>query len=112
MSLAEEVVSELVKVRQVFHTLVGKLHLPSETEINELRDFINTIGGKQATSVASSNPVQNVETPAPAPAATPAAPVAQGITPVKPDPLAGFSVEDLQRELAERQGSDQATGAN
>lgn len=108
MSLADEVVTELVKVRQVFHTILSKIHLPSETEINEIRDFVNTIGGKQVSDAAANNAVQNVETAPPAPTPTPAAPVAQGVTKVVPDPLAGFSVEQLQAELAAR--SPQPTG--
>ena len=103
MSLADEVVAELVKVRQTFHTILSKIHFPSETEINEIRAFVNTIGGKQADSVDASNAVKPVETAPPAPQATPAAPIAAGVTKVVPDPLAGFSVEDLQAELAARQ---------
>lgn len=107
MSLSDEVVAELTKVRQTFHTILDKLHFPSETEINAVRDFVNCIGGKQVGQEGT-NSIQAapVETPGPQP--TPPAPVNQGVSPVAPDPLAGFSVEDLEKELAARQGN----GAN
>lgn len=110
MSLTDEVVAELVKVRQVFHTILSKIHLPSETEINEIRDFVNTIGGSQV-GAEGTTAVTPVEVAPPALAPTPAAPVAQGITPVAPDPLAGFSADELAAELAKRQGPS-ATGQN
>lgn len=97
MSLTDEVLAEFGKVKDVLRTVVGKLHLPSETEIQDLATAVEAIAEPETAPENTDQAQTASETVAP-----PGNAAATSDT-SNVDPLAGFSVEQLQAELAARQ---------
>lgn len=105
---------EFAKVRAVLHQIVDRIHLPSETEVRELKTAVDLIAeptAPEAPPVVSSDspapPAPGSVVPPPAFTGTaPAAPsFAEAGASTTPDPLASYSLAELENEFARRQAA-------
>lgn len=97
--------NEFAKVRAVLHAIVDRIHLPSETEVKELKSSIDNIADTLAGEDVAA-PVDPVTVPAPvvtspdAPSFAQAAP-AVAVPPAATD-VSSLSNAELEAELARR----------